>query len=38
MNSRGGYSAIKTAQETTGDAKTQKYLREAMLKIINGLK
>lgn len=38
MNSRGGYRAIKTAQESKGDPKTQQYLREAMLKIINGLK
>lgn len=38
MNSRGGYRAIKTAQEAKGDPKTQQYLREAMLNIINGLK
>lgn len=38
MNTRGGYRAIKTAQEAKGDPKTQQYLREAMLNIINGLK
>lgn len=38
MNTRGGYRSIKIAQESKGDPKTQQYLREAMLKIINGLK
>jgi hypothetical protein len=38
MNMRGGYRAIKTAQETVGDPGAQKYLREGLLKIINGLK
>ena len=38
MNTRGGYRAIKTAQEAKGDPKTQQHLREAMLNIINGLK
>jgi len=38
MNTRGGYRAIKTAQEAKGDPKTQQHLREAMLNIISGLK
>lgn len=38
LNTRGGYRAIKTAQETVGDPGAQKYLREGLLKIINGLK
>jgi hypothetical protein len=38
MNTRGGYGVIKTAQETIGDPKAQKHLREGLLKIINGLK
>jgi len=38
MNSRGGYKAIRTAQEVKEDPKKQQYLREAMLKLISGLK
>jgi len=38
MNTRGGLAAYRTAVETREDPKKQKYLREAMLKIINGLK
>ena len=38
MNTRGGYRAIKTAQEAKGDPKKQQHLREAMLNIISGLK
>lgn len=38
MNMRGGNRAIKVAQEVKQDPKAQKYLREAMLNIINGLK
>ena len=38
MNTRGGLAAYMTAVETREDPKKQKYLREAMLKIINGLK
>lgn len=38
MNTRGGVKAYRTALETTEDPKKQKYLREAMLNIINGLK
>ncbi len=38
MNSRGGNKAFRVAQEVKEDPKAQKYLREAMLNIINGLK
>ena len=38
MNSRGGYQAWRTATEARQDPKAQKYIREAMLNIINGLK
>jgi hypothetical protein len=38
MNTRGGNRAFRVAQEVQEDPKAQKYLREAMLKIINGLK
>lgn len=38
MNTRYGYKAVRTAQEVKEDPKQQQYLREAMLKIINGLK
>jgi hypothetical protein len=38
MNARGGNRAFRVAQEVQEDPKAQKYLREAMLKIINGLK
>ena len=38
MNSRGGNRAFRVAQEVKEDPKAQKYLREAMLNIINGLK
>jgi len=38
MNSRGGYRAFRTAQEVQKDPKAEKYVREAMLSIINGLK
>jgi hypothetical protein len=38
MNMRGGYSSFRVAQEVKEDPKAQKYLREAMLNIINGLK
>jgi hypothetical protein len=38
MNMRGGNRAIGVAQEVKQDPKAQKYLREAMLNIINGLK
>ncbi len=38
MNSRGGNKSFRGAQEVQQDPKAQKYLREAMLNIINGLK
>ena len=38
MNMRGGVRAFTVAQEVKEDPKAQKYLREAMLNIINGLK
>ena len=38
MNMRGGNRAIGVAHEVKQDPKAQKYLREAMLNIINGLK
>jgi hypothetical protein len=38
MNMRGGSRAFGVAQEVNQDPKAQKYLREAMLNIINGLK
>lgn len=38
MNSRGGSRAFRVGQEVQQDPKAQKYLREAMLNIINGLK
>jgi len=38
MNSRGGNRAFRVGQEVQQDPKAQKYLREAMLNIINGLK
>ena len=38
MNMRGGHRALGVAKEAAQDPKKQKYLREAMLNIINGLK
>jgi len=38
MNSRNGHRAFRTAQEVQKDPKAEKYVREAMLSIINGLK
>ena len=38
MNTRRGYSAIQVAHEVKEDPKAQKYLKEAMLQIIKGLK
>lgn len=37
MNARGGYKALKTAQELQGDKKAQKYLKESLLNIISKL-
>ena len=38
LNARGGNRAFRVAQEVQQDPKAQKYLREAMLHIINDLK
>jgi hypothetical protein len=38
LNARGGSRAFRVAQEVKEDPKAQKYLREAMLNIITGLK
>jgi hypothetical protein len=38
MNSRGGMRALRVSKEVQEDPKAQKYLREAMLSIISGLK
>lgn len=38
LNTRGGLNAVRVAHEVKEDPKAQKYLREAMLNIINGLK
>jgi hypothetical protein len=38
MNSRGGARAMRISKEVQDDPKAQKYLREAMLQIISGLK
>jgi hypothetical protein len=37
MNTRGGYKAILTSKEVTGDKKAQKYIAESLLNIIDGL-
>ena len=37
MNSRGGYNALRIAQEVKGDPKAQKYLKESLLGIISKL-
>ena len=38
MNTRGGYKAFNMARELNGDEKAQKYLKESLINIINGLK
>lgn len=38
MNTRGGYKAYNLARELNGDEKAQKYLKESLVNIINGLK
>jgi hypothetical protein len=38
MNTRGGYKAINMARELNGDEKAQKYLKESLVNIINGLR
>ena len=37
MNNRGGYNALRIAQEVKGDPKAQKYLKESLLGIISKL-
>ena len=37
MNTRGGYKAILTSKEVTGDKKAQKYIAESLFKIIDRL-
>ena len=37
MNNRGGFNALRIAQEVKGDAKAQKYLKESLLGIISKL-
>ena len=38
LNSRGGYQAMNMARELNGDEKAQKYLKESLVNIINGLR
>jgi len=38
MNNKGGYQALKIANEIKGDAQAQKYLAEGLKRIIAGLK
>jgi hypothetical protein len=38
MNTRGGMRAFTVAQEVKEDPKAQKYLKEALLNVIKGLK
>ena len=38
LNTRGGLQAFNTAREVQGDAKAQKYLKESLVNIIQGLK
>jgi hypothetical protein len=38
MNTRGGNRAIQVAHEVREDPKAQKYLKESILNIIQGLK
>jgi hypothetical protein len=38
MNARGGHRALQVATEVREDPKAQKYIREAVLSIISGLK
>ena len=37
INSRGGYRALRIAQEVKGDPRAQKYLKESLLAIISKL-
>lgn len=38
MNSKGGLSSLRLAEEVRGDATAQRYLKESLMHIINGLK
>ena len=38
LNSRGGYQAMNMARELNGDEKAQKYIKESLVNIINGLR
>ena len=38
MNNKGGYNAFRIAKEVQGDPMAQKYLKESLVNIINGLK
>ena len=38
MNTRGGYKAFELAREIKEDTKAQKYLKESLINILNGLK
>ena len=38
LNTRGGYQAMNMARELNGDEKAQKYLKESLVNIINGLR
>lgn len=38
LNSRGGYQAMNMARELNSDTKAQKYLKESLVNIINGLR
>jgi hypothetical protein len=38
MNTQGGMQAFNMAREVQGDAKAQKYLKESLVNIIQGLK
>ena len=37
MNTKGGYRALQMGKEVVNDAKAQKYLKESLVNIINGL-
>ena len=37
LNSKGGYNALRIAEEVKGDPKAQKYLKESLLNIISNL-
>ena len=37
LNTRNGYKALNMARELNGDEKAQRYLKESLVNIINGL-